>query len=490
MSTETRFRMSDGRPAIVFRPDGGAMTWQDWMCQPVALLAEAPGNPDRVVLLSFQSGMPLASVSVSPECRTALNSAKAHVLASGDVPESQDADAAVVKLEPFDASGFLHEGIKKQMRGELEAAVEAYGRAEAEVPELPRAANLRGLCLRLLGRNEEAEAAYRRELETSPAMPDAFANLGILFARSGRNAEARAMFEKALERDQFYLNALLHFARLLAAEGQKTSRLFASLNMRLLGAWADAPQAQEHLLAMASACGASPAEFAALLRAEAGWLADPFVLQTMKRCEILRLNGAYIATLRGYGVLLDRTAGMPSAAFFRNWVARRNSLIETMIGDIYIQEWNSLKAELQARHPELAPASPAPAADAGRDGQPERDGAMSPEEFYSIIVTEMLRDGQVSQHEAALLNRFRAALRISDQAHARILDEAVAATPRSPMTDGGGEFRSEAFLRRLAAAVIRDGKIDELERKMVVLAAQTLNVSSDAVKAAFREVAA
>jgi len=38
--------------------------------------------------------------------------------------------------------------------------------------------------------------------------------------------------------------------------------------------------------------------------------------------------------------------------------------------------------------------------------------------------------------------------------------------------------------------VIRDGKIDELERKMIILAAQALNVSSDAVKAAFREVAA
>ncbi len=490
MSSETTFRMSGGRPAIVFRPDGGAMTWQDWMCQPVALLAEAPGSPDRAILLSFQSGSALATVTLPREFLAALTSGKAHLLASGDVPESQDADAAVVKLEPFDASGCLHEGIKKQMRGELDAAVEAYARAEAEVPGLPRAANLRGLCLRLLGRNEEAEAAYRREIEMTPAMPDAFANLGILFARAGRNAEARAMFEKALERDQFYLNALLHFARLLAAEAQKASRLFASLNMRLLGAWADVPQAQEHLLAMASACGASPAEFAALLRAEAGWLADPFVLQTMKRCEILRLNGAFIATLRGYGVLLDRTAGTSAAAFFRNWVTRRVALIETMFIDIYKKEWNDLKTELQARHPELAPASPAPTADAGRDAQPGREGAMGPEEFYSIIVTEILRDGQVSQQEAELLGKFRAVLRISDQAHARILDGAVAATPRSPMTDGGGEFRREAFLRRLAAAVIRDGKIDELERKMVILAAQALNVSSDAVKAAFREVAA
>ncbi|OQA09660.1 MAG: Tetratricopeptide repeat protein [bacterium ADurb.Bin374] len=490
MSNETTFRMSGGHPAIVFRLDGGAMAWQDWMCQPVALLAETPGSPDRAVLLSFQTGSALASVAVPQEILAALKPAKAHVLASGDVPESQDADAAVVKLEPFDASGFLHEGIKKQMRGELEAAVEAYGRAEAEVPGLPRAANLRGLCLRLLGRNEEAEAAYRHEIEISPAMPDAFANLGILFARAGRNAEARAMFEKALDRDQFYLNALLHFARLLAAEGQKASKLFASLNMRLLGAWADVPQAQEHLLAMASACGASPAEFAALLRAEAGWLADPFVLQTMKRCEILRLNGAFIAALRGYGVLLDRTAGTPTAAFFRNWVTRRNALVETMLKDIYKKEWNSLKAELQTRHPELAPTPADTPADAGRDAQPERVGAMGPEEFYAIIVTEILRDGQVSRHEAELLGKFRAVLRISDQAHARILDGAVAATARSPMTDGGGEFRSEAFFRRLAAAVVRDGKIDELERKLVVLAAQALNVSSDAVKAAFREVTA
>ncbi|MBP7632546.1 hypothetical protein KBA41_00130 [Candidatus Ozemobacteraceae bacterium] len=490
MSTETTFRTSDGHPAIVFRPDGGAMTWQDWMCQPVALLAETPGCPDRAVLLSFQSGSALASVTLPQEFLAALTSGNTHLLSSGDVPESQDADAAIVKLEPFDASGFLREGINKQMRGELDAAVEAYARAEAEVPGLPRAANLRGLCLRLLGRNEDAEAAYRREIEITPAMPDAFANLGILFARAGRNAEARAMFEKALDRDQFYLNALLHFARLLAAEGQKTSRLFASLNMRLLGAWADVPQAQEHLLAMATACGASPAEFAALLRAEAGWLADPFVLQTMKRCEILRLNGAFIATLRGYGILLDRTAGTPAAAFFRNWVTRRNALVETMLKDIYLKEWNGLKSELHARHPELSPTPAAAPADAGRDTQPERAGAMGPEEFYTIIVTEILRDGQVSKHEAELLGRFRTVLRISDQAHSRILDGAVAATARSPMADGGGEFRSEAFLRRLAAAVIRDGKIDELERKMIILAAQALNVSSDAVKAAFREVAA
>lgn len=488
-TSETTFRMFGEHPAIVFKPAGGAMIWQEWMCQPVALLAEAPGTPERVVLLSFQTGSVLASEVIPPDVLAAWKRSKVHLLASGDVPDSQHADAVLVKNEPFDVSGLLYEGIRKQLRGELDAAVDAFRRAEAEVPGLPRAANLRGLCLRLLGRHEEAEAAYRRELEISPAMPDAFANLGILYARTGRNAEARSMFEKALDRDQFYLNALLHFARLLYADKQQNPRLLSSLNMRLLGAWADVPQAQEHLLAMASRTGASPAGFAAKLRAEAGWLADPSVLQTMKRCEILRLNGACLATLRGYGVLLDRTADTPAAAFFRNWVMKRSELIETMLPDIYISEWKLLKGEIHARHHE--PAAPQAETQAGKTGEMPQDGrnaSMGPGEFYAIIVTEILRDGQISQSEAELMNRLRNALGITEQMHSEILKRAVAAIARCPMAEGSGEFESEAFLRRLAAAVIRDGRIDEQERKLVILAAQTLNVSSDAVKAAFQEV--
>lgn len=488
--SETIFRMFGEYPAIVFRPAGGVMTWQEWMCQPVALVAETPGKPERAVLISFQTGSVLASAVIPPEFLPAWKQSRVHLLTSGDVPESQTADAAIVKNELYDASGLLYEGVRKQLRGELDAAVDAYRRAETETPGLPRAANLLGLCLRLLGRNEEAEAAYRREMEVSPAMPDAFANLGILCARTGRNAEARTMFEKALDRDQFYLNALLQYARLLAGDEQRSSRLFSSLNMRLLGAWADVPQAQEHLLTMSVACGVSPAEFAAKLRAEAGWLADPFVLQAIKRCELLRLNGAFVATLRGYAVLLDRTANTPAAPFFRNWVLRRSALIETMQPDIYNSEWNSLKEEIRARHPECIPApADAPAAAAVPSPQNDRSAAMGPEEFYALIVTEILRDGQVSQPEAELMSRLRKVLRISDQLHAGILERAVASTARSPMADDGGEFQSEKFLRRLAAAVIRDGKIDEQERKLVILASQALNVSSDAVKAAFREVA-
>jgi len=487
--SETAFRMIEGVPAIVFRPAGGVMTWQEWMCQPVAVLVESPEKPDRAVLISFQSGAILTAMTIPPENLEAWKKSGLHLLACGDLPESQGADAAIVKREPFESSGHLCEGIGKQMRGELEAAIHAYHQAEEKIAELPRVANLRGLCLKLLGRHEEAEIAYRRELDVSPAMPDAFANLGILYARTGRPAEARAMFEKALDRDQFYLNALLHLARLLAVDEQRNSRLFSSLNMRLLAAWADLPQVQEHLLTMSAACGTRPAEFAAKLRAESGWLADPFLLQTMKRCELLRLNGAYLATLRGYGLLLDRSAGLPIAPFFQNWTMRRCTLIEKMLDGIARKEWDSLGGEIRSRHPGWPPMLAREARPESVQGvRGESVSALTTEEFYVIVLTEIIRDGQVSRREAELIGRLKTAFGISEERHASMLERAVSTTVRSPMTDGGGEFNGERLLRCLAAAILRDGRIDEQERKFVMMAAQVLELSADTVKAAFREV--
>ncbi|HNW34066.1 MAG TPA: tetratricopeptide repeat protein [Candidatus Ozemobacteraceae bacterium] len=487
--SETVFQMIEGVPAIVFRPAGGVMTWQEWMCQPVAVLVESPDKPDRAVLISFQSGIALASMPIPSEHLEAWKKSGLHFLTCGDLPESQRSDAAIIKREPFEFSGHLCEGIKKQMRGELEAAIKAYRQAEEEIPALPRAANLRGLCLKLLGRHEEAEAAYRRELDVSPAMPDAFANLGILYARTGRAAEARTMFEKALDRDQFYLNALLHLARLLAADEQRNSRLFSSLNMRLLAAWADLPQVQEHLLTMSAACDTRPAEFAAKLRAESGWLADPLLLQTMKRCEILRLNGAYLATLRGYALLLDRSAGLPIAPFFQNWTMRRCTLIERMLDGACRKAWDSLIGEIRGRHPGWPPTIAREARhESGQGVRGESGEALTIEEFYAIVLAEIIRDGQISNRETVLMGRLRTALGISEERHSSMLERAVSTAVRSPMTDGSGEFNGERLLRCLAAAILRDGRIDEREKKFVILAAQALEVSADAVKTAFREV--
>ena len=247
--TQMTIRQFEGAPGVSLRIDGGAMTWQDWMTDSLALMTstENPAAPS-LVLLSFMSGAPLAMTPIDDAVRQTLAQAEGHCLVCDDLGEDLLLEGILVKSEPLDTHGLFYSAIQRQTQGDLEGAVQAYQALVKECPRIPRVNNLLGLCLRLANRIEEAEQAYLREIEVSPYVPDAYCNLGILYAKSDREELGRTMFEKALDRDQFYLNALLQLSRILAAAESSPGRMACSVNLRLMATPSDIPQGQEPFL--------------------------------------------------------------------------------------------------------------------------------------------------------------------------------------------------------------------------------------------------
>lgn len=83
--------------------------------------------------------------------------------------------------------------------GDTSSALEAYGRAETEFPNDPRAPNNRGAALAKTGNTLEAEAAYAEAVSRDPTYARAHHNLGDLYASMGRASEAVESYERFLK---------------------------------------------------------------------------------------------------------------------------------------------------------------------------------------------------------------------------------------------------------------------------------------------------
>ncbi len=467
-----------GLPCVTFQVDGGVLGWQDWMSNSLAIYPEfVDGEPASLTVFSFQAGAPLATVPITVEQYRSLAPSQFHVLSSADLGEDQAAEGILVKAERFDRTGRLIEGIRLQTQGKLAEAIDAYRQAFQETPGIQRAANLIGLCCRFLERPAEAEEWYLKETEIAAHTPDPYYNLGMLYQKTNREKMARTMFEKALDRDQFHLNSLLHFSRMLARSDERKSRLANSLNLRLLVGFAELPQIQEHLFEMSRLQGVTPQDFVSHLRAESGPLCAPPVLQLMKRLEMLRLNGGFIALVRGFSLLLEKTAGGQLEKFFLHWCARRLNGIKQHLPEILVPHWEAAIEELNARFPGLGKQETAAQAPSTH-----RTEALTAEELFGLVLLEILRDGQIKSDESQMIFRLKNALRIDENAHRRIFAKVEASLKANPLVDDGAAFDPRRLFRQILLAVMRDGKIDPEERKLLAIASEALELLPEEMK--------
>lgn len=471
-----------GCPVLTLRPEGGLLAWQDWMCDAVSVLTLRPaGEPPSLALFSYRTGGCLAHFQLPAPAMEALAAAHRYVVVSDELEGSWQTEGTILKAEPVDPTGALHQGVRHQAEGRLREAVAAYHRALAASTGLPRLRSLIGHCLRLDGRLEDAERVYQQEIERFPHLPEPHAGLGILYLRSNRAQMARTMLEAALERDQFCLPALLHLSRLLAEQSGPASRLSATISHRLLVTYASLPAVQEHLQALAAAAGLSPQDFAVRVRAHAGLVTDPGLLTLMKRLESLRLNGAFLAALQGCGHLLDKVADTHLAGFFHHWVAKRLALFPPTFPGFLQPLVETARQGLHQRFPGLTQPLPAP------DPATGSPTALTREEFYELVLEEILQDGQITPVEQTLLARLRHALRIDETMHQKLF--AKAATFVSlPMADEGGDFTPARFLKKLALAILRDGQIDPQERTFLDLAREVLDLPPETLSTLLAEV--
>ncbi len=130
-----------------------------------------------------------------------------------------------------------------------DAALEAFARAEKQMPNDPRVHNFRGIALMSLGRIDEAGSEYRRAIELDPKMVSAYRNLGFLEWTAHQADSARLHLEQALALDshdefsRYYLarlevegaryeSAIEHFKQ-LADSGRRDDTSWAQLDLSL-----------------------------------------------------------------------------------------------------------------------------------------------------------------------------------------------------------------------------------------------------------------
>ncbi|MBI3038869.1 hypothetical protein HYY75_07460 [bacterium] len=471
-------------PCVVLSAIKSAMKWQEWLLDSITLMVsrETPSQP-FVNLVSFQSGKTLYSVSISAESISQLSQKPNFGIVSPDMGAELMVETAMVKREPLDSTGLFYQGISFFSQGDFQCAGEIFEKLFKKVPEFPRASNLRGLCLRMTNRFQEAEQAYLHEIEINPRFPDAFCNLGVLYRKTNRDTMARMMFEKSLECDQFYFNALLQFSKLLMDTEGINSKLLSSINFRLLTLNANIPAALEHLVSLSYKGGMLFSEYSDRIRAESGILGNPAILPLMKRIEIFRLNGAFLAAGHGFIHLLERAESHPSIFnFILHWVAQRLKEIQKLLPNFMKESWERTQKDLFKRWPTVIEQdiSEIPSLRKKLD-------ALNPVTFFSLVLEEIFLDGQVTKEEGELIFRLKNALRIDETTYKKLLSEAKKQSEGHNLADEARDFDPRRLCKKLVALVGRDGKIEQSERTLLKVAGESLEIPLQELEAMLSE---
>lgn len=104
---------------------------------------------------------------------------------------------ALLALEPDDPLAWANLANTLKVKGDTEAALEAFARALRLAPEDASIRNDYALGLKAAGRSAEAEAEFARALASDPTLLAALQNLARAHARAGRQTQARGALEQA-----------------------------------------------------------------------------------------------------------------------------------------------------------------------------------------------------------------------------------------------------------------------------------------------------
>lgn len=112
------------------------------------------------------------------------------------------------------AIDFFNKGQDAHEKGDLNGAVDLYGKALEILPDFPEAELQKGAALVSLGKREDAEKSFRRAIELRDDWTLAMANLGSLLVDLGKFDEAEPLLTKALAEDDANPMALSAIAEL------------------------------------------------------------------------------------------------------------------------------------------------------------------------------------------------------------------------------------------------------------------------------------
>src|SRR5262249_11343992 len=123
-------------------------------------------------------------------------------------------------MDTADIEGRFQQARALHMKGELDAAIDAYQDVVARDGQHFRALTNLGDCLDRLGRNREAEAAFSQACAVAPDQARPRYNLARQYHLRGDLASAEAGYRRALELDPQLSEAILNLGRLLEESGR------------------------------------------------------------------------------------------------------------------------------------------------------------------------------------------------------------------------------------------------------------------------------
>ena len=451
--------------------------WNELLADNLSLLADKGG----LSIFSFATGAELLKADMTAaETVARLNALPLRVFCREDASEGASFEEnAIFKCEAFDATGSFAAGIRCQAGGDIAAATGFYQGVVSADPSLARAWNLLGLCQRLNGEIVAAEKCYHKAIELAGDLPEAFCNLGILLQKSGRENEAQALFSQALDRDNFYFNALLRRAEWLLEGGQINNPEFSELNLRLLMHFSEIGAVQRHLFSSASRFDMVIEDYSEKLHNENGAMANSKIQKLQRLIEAQVLNGAWGAAAGNMQLLAGMTPQTQAEKAVASWcrvrAGRVLSRLQGRLDDaafVAVLKGFFVPTRMVASTPEEISKSP-----------------LSVAEFFSLVLLEVMRDGQIEPAERDLLQRLRTALNVSEDAYITMFNNVRRQLAGIEVTGGLREkFSHQRLFRNICQAAFRDGVIEESEKKILGFACKAFDISSEEFRRIIAEV--
>lgn len=454
------------------------LTWHDWMQDNVSMMAGIGGNNFEIILFSFKSGSVLTRCRAEKQLVADLFNNDCICMAAMSLGNKHLVETTIFKKEQFDGSGKFFEGICLQTSGDIEKATAAYEIALTSAPMAYRIHNLLGLCQRLAGENEKAEKSYLKSIELMPGCPESLSNLGILYQKQGREKEAEKLFKQALQTDEFHLNALLKLSQIYMNNRNVLDTDYLKINLKLLQLHSSLPAVITRLKEAADFGKLTLEEYSQRLTSSSSCFNSSQVIQQMKNIENFILNGAHLGAVNGIKNLMLSAQN----SFYLNeivtWCKNRMGRIKIISEKLKHFDLYNATSVLIAEFPALK----------HTDGEVGHS-PLTKLEFFSLVILEIMRDGQIDPPEKKIVTKLKDVLEISDQKYQEIINSIRAQVCANPFIEREPKgFQPERLFKSLVRAAARDKVIEESEKKILVFASKAFDISSEDVSRIIAEV--
>lgn len=149
-------------------------------------------------------------------------------------------------------------------------------------------------------------------------------------------------------------------------------------------------------------------------------------------------------------------------------------------------------AAAKAEQAMLADTNPAPVKPEMKDYKSPVKGVkpVTVKEFVLMVITEVMVDGEMNEAERNLLRKLKETLKISDEDFSKMMayirDQLKS---KGTLTGKAGEFDPKRLFKRICKAAMRDGVIENSEKKILVYACKMFKISESDAKSIMTEVA-